>query len=136
MQEGIPSWTVEATSLFDSEVEETPNPVVVVRKEDHDKIVAALNKRISWLDSGSIHTCHDECQRTTCVQYREIEALKAALIESKGCWDAAYAEGLPDAMNEARNGDATRLLDLLDRRLLYALAPIVDVLQKEEKTSG
>jgi hypothetical protein len=58
----------------------------------------------------------------------ENEKMFAALKESKECWDAAYAEGFPQAMNDARNGDATKLIELLDNRLLYALAPLVEVM--------
>lgn len=61
------------------------------------------------------------------------DELKAAIQESKDCWDAAYGEGFPEAMNELRDSGANeRLLDLLDRRLLYALAPLVDVLKRHE----
>jgi hypothetical protein len=70
----------------------------------------------------------------------EIEKLKAensrlrkALEESKSCWDAAYFEGFPDAMNEARSGDSKKLLDLLDRRLLFALAPLVEALAGKDE---
>lgn len=53
------------------------------------------------------------------------EKLAKTIEESKAVWDAAYVEGLPEAMNEARAGNSAKLLDLLDRRLLFALAPLV-----------
>lgn len=40
---------------------------------------ADLKKRNGWLESGFIHTCHDECQRHACVMRREITSLKAEI---------------------------------------------------------
>src|SRR3990167_11309150 len=91
--------------------------------------------------------------KTCCVEHAVIEASRAAfdaalkavrykevyeaLVESKACWDAAYAEGLPERMNEVRNGEsAERLIDLLDSRVFYALAPIVDILAQLPKPEG
>ena len=41
--------------------------------------IEQLKKRISWLESGSIHTCHAECEKPLCVANREIERMKAEL---------------------------------------------------------
>lgn len=44
-----------------------------------DAEIEQLKKRISWLESGSIHTCHAECTRLMCVQRREITELTRKL---------------------------------------------------------
>ena len=43
--------------------------------------IEQLKKRISWLESGSIHTCHAECEKPLCVANREIERLRAELAD-------------------------------------------------------
>ena len=48
-------------------------------KQDIEK----LKKRISWLESGSIHTCHAECEKPLCVANREIEKLQLENAELK-----------------------------------------------------
>ncbi len=42
-----------------------------------DAEITALKKRIAWLESGDIHTCHDECQKPACIQRRRAEAAEA-----------------------------------------------------------
>lgn len=46
-----------------------------------DAEIQQLKKRISWLESGSIHTCHAECEKPLCVANREIERLRAELAD-------------------------------------------------------
>ena len=48
-------------------------------KQDIEK----LKKRISWFESGSIHTCHAECEKPLCVANREIDKLKLENAELK-----------------------------------------------------
>ena len=43
--------------------------------------------------ASPVHTCHAHCQRLECVQRREIERLRAALVDARECVDdwAAHA---------------------------------------------
>ena len=45
--------------------------------------IEKLKKRISWFESGSIHTCHAECEKPLCVANREIDKLKLENAELK-----------------------------------------------------
>lgn len=47
--------------------------------------IQQLKKRISWLESGSIHTCHAECEKPLCVANREIDKLKVGLDNTLKC---------------------------------------------------
>lgn len=38
-----------------------------------------LAKRLAWYESGDVHTCHDECERPQCVQYRRLTRYEEAL---------------------------------------------------------
>lgn len=52
-QKEMPSWIVEATSLFDSEIEEPQNPLEVVRKADYDsqsQLIKEKDDRIKELE--------------------------------------------------------------------------------------
>ena len=51
-----------------------------------DAEIEQLKKRISWLESGSIHTCHAECEKPLCVANREIERLKEVNVVSSKYW--------------------------------------------------
>lgn len=51
--------------------------------DDKDAEIEQLKKRISWLESGSIHTCHAECEKPLCVANREIEKLQLENAELK-----------------------------------------------------
>lgn len=53
-------------------------------------------------------------------QAEEIARLRAALEEARGCFIAAYAEGLYERIAEADDGTGT-LRDLVERRLLHAM---------------
>lgn len=43
--------------------------------------ITELKKRNGWLESGFIHTCHDECQRPLCLANRENTKLEQRLAE-------------------------------------------------------
>jgi len=45
--------------------------------------ITNLKKRNGWLESGFIHTCHDDCQRPLCLANREIDKLKLENAELK-----------------------------------------------------
>lgn len=57
-----------------------------------------------------------------------IDRLTAALREVTGCFDAAYAEGLSEALSETSD---TRLKDLMERRVLHAHGTAVSALMAE-----
>lgn len=60
-----------------------------------DTEIADLKKRISWLESGLIHTCHAECKKPLCVANREIERLKAE--NERLYYDNTELQGLVEA---------------------------------------
>lgn len=60
-------------------------------------------------------------------QANEIARVKHQLIEAKGCFDAADAEGLQDRLAEADLSLGT-LGDLVQRRLAYAYHHIISAL--------
>lgn len=62
-------WATTTTELVDAHAE-----------------IEQLKKRISWLESGSIHTCHAECEKPLCVANREVERLKEVNVVSSKYW--------------------------------------------------
>lgn len=57
-----------------------------------DAEIAALKDKLSWYQSGDIHTCHDQCERPMCVMGRENESLKAFKAEIMEVTKAAISE--------------------------------------------
>lgn len=104
--------------------------VLIVSKSEFEALKDENEELNRNCISRSLHESRmDNLEKELEKHSAENEKLKLAMIESKGCWDAAYFEGFSEAMNQARDGDADRLLDLLDRRLLYALTPIEEALR-------
>jgi hypothetical protein len=48
----------------------------------------AANERIANLEAGSIHSCHDQCQRIECVLRRRVAELEQELAVSKNQFEA------------------------------------------------
>lgn len=48
--------------------------------KDHAEMLKAeldkANKKLSWYESGNIHTCNYQCERPLCVQRRKIDELE------------------------------------------------------------
>ena len=42
--------------------------------------LAEANKKLSWYQSGEIHTCHAECQRPFCVLHRQLESARGVIV--------------------------------------------------------
>ena len=42
--------------------------------------LAEANKKLSWYQSGEIHTCHAECQRPFCVLHRQLEEARGVIV--------------------------------------------------------
>lgn len=116
-----------------ADVEENENGDYV-RYDDH---LAEMQKKDAEIKTHTsnfkeMHNAYFDARKTIAELKRVNAKLAKAIEESKAVWDAAYTEGFPEAMNEARAGSSARLIDLLDRRLLFALAPLVDAeLEKE-----
>ena len=98
-----------------------------VRYSDHLEKMQKKDAEIKTHTSNfkEMHNAYFDARKTIAELKRVNAKLAKAIEESKAVWDAAYVEGLPEAMNEARAGNSAKLLDLLDRRLLFALAPLV-----------
>lgn len=69
-------------------------------------------KRLRWLESGQIHTCHDECERPECVQRRRIEELEREVERLKK----------EDARNGARIHLQSQTMADLEQKLAAAKA--------------
>lgn len=41
--------------------------------------LAEANKKLSWYQSGEIHTCHADCQRPFCVLHRQLESARGVI---------------------------------------------------------
>lgn len=60
-----------------------PGRVLIERDEARAEVerleceLAEAKGRIADFTDGRVHTCHDECQRIECVQFRKIAALEA-----------------------------------------------------------
>ena len=83
--------------------------------------IEQLKKRISWLESGSIHTCHAECEKPLCVANREIEKLKVGLDNTLKC--AEHVENQRKHLKQA--------LDLANREIERLRAIVLKIDTKD-----
>ncbi len=59
--------------------------------------LAEANKKLSWYQSGEIHTCHAECQRPFCVLHRQLESARGVI--------SGYADGTAYKTNRQLRGE-------------------------------
>lgn len=65
MSTDVPSWTVEVTDLYNSEVQDCEQPVEVVRKSDYDDIRNAKSRRYVFMQDDDSHWYLIEVQRSS-----------------------------------------------------------------------
>ncbi len=64
----------------------------------------SAEKRVAWLESGDVHTCHDECEREACVLTRQLaQARREATVAANQRDDnARVAYDLAEERDDAR----------------------------------
>lgn len=67
------AWPVESLQDAYAFGYETAKDIYQFRIASLEAQLAEANKKLSWYQSGEIHTCHAECQRPFCVLHRQLE---------------------------------------------------------------
>lgn len=74
------AWPVESLQDAYAFGYETAKDIYQFRIASLEAQLAEANKKLSWYQSGEIHTCHADCQRPFCVLHRQLESARGVIV--------------------------------------------------------
>lgn len=73
------AWPIESLRDTYAFGYETAKDIYQIRIASLEAQLAEANKKLSWYQSGEIHTCHAECQRPFCVLHKQLESARGVI---------------------------------------------------------